>query len=709
MTLNRLFKNQWIKRDQTRKALQLGLSSTIENLLALRFEDAFDIKNFLEPSLREVSLPDEEVAVKRIIEALSNSERITVLGDYDVDGMSSTALLKLFFKEFEAEVNYIIPSRYRHGYGLNPRSIALIGETDLLITVDCGISSLSEVEELKSRMDIIITDHHEPGERLPEALAVVNPKLKEDNYPSLAGVGVVFRLVEALSRAMNRPLKDDYWVLAMLGTISDVMPLLDDNRMIVKEGLKKLPSTGLPGLSALMKELKLNPYTLESQDVAFKIGPALNSTGRLGEEHLGLSLLTTEDSLEAPSLARDLVALNNKRKALQSDLLRQAQGRLNHSDAFHVVAGEGWLEGMLGIVASKLVETTRKPCILLNKSETYKGSGRSIGHFNMLESLHQAQHTLLRYGGHQAACGVEVHPESLEEFRDILNSYAREHLREEDKLQELYYHPLTLQDISMKRLDEIELLKPFGTGNEEPLFGLEGLRLQRVDLLGKHQSTYLLHFTKDDRRMDVISFSPPEINLLPGESYDILFTLNKNVFNGILRLQLQLKDIRYSTTRVDRYSPCIDDELERYVGMLSSDEVAQVGYLTIEGAFEEGASYDELCRKLPRLMDSREYLMGHGALERFINHLPTRDDLVLIYKHLLKTEGTLEADETKMSFLKLLLSLKILEEIEILSYTRNRFSFLVNLVNPDKKFDLMDSIIYSNALKLKEEFNELKK
>ena len=509
-------------------------------------------KDFHDPFL----MPDMETAIDRTLKAINNKEKIVIYGDYDADGITSVTVLKNFLEERGLEVNYYIPNRLDEGYGLNKDAIKKIYDDGyrLMITVDCGISGISEIDYANSLgIETIITDHHEPAEELPKALAVVDAKRKDNKYPfnQLAGVGVVFKFIQALSIKLNLDEKEylKYLDIVCIGTISDIVPLVDENRVIAKLGLKLVAQTRNIGLRALIGIMGFK--TMDSGTVSFGIAPRINACGRMGNEKLALDLFLSKNMEEAKKLAIQLNEYNIKRQAIEKKMFDEAVQEIekNEKDNTCIIVGhEGWHHGIIGIVSSKVTEMYFKPSVLICfDGEKGKGSGRSIPGFDLHEALMKCGKQLERFGGHAMAVGVSVNKAKFAKFKEEMENYARN--CEIDKLVPIIYvdSELTLKDVNVDSVKSLASLEPFGEANKVPLLIFKNLKINSIRSLseGKHLKLSL----KDDKYMiDAIGFNMGNLteSYLLDDRVDVVGSLEINSFNGNESVQIFLKDIRKS-------------------------------------------------------------------------------------------------------------------------------------------------------------------
>lgn len=520
-----------------------------------------DIRVFLEPTREDFHdsflLPDMQIAVDRIIKAIEDKEKIMIYGDYDVDGITSISVLRKFLLERGMSVESYIPNRLEEGYGLNKEAINDIANKGykLMITVDCGISAIEEVEYANGLgITTIITDHHEPLDELPKALAVIDPKRKDSKYPfnQLAGVGVVFKLIQAIGRKINLDEKEylKYLDLVCVGTISDIVPLVDENRVIAKLGLKLVKVTRNLGLKSLIEVAGYKE--IDSNTISFGVAPRVNACGRMGHENEALDLFLSEDINEVRELTNKLNEYNKVRQDTEKAIVKQALEKIednkeNEKNAI-ILGNEGWHHGVIGIVASKITEMYFKPSILLSyENGIAKGSGRSIPGFDLHEALCKCSKCLEKYGGHEMAVGLRLKQENFGKFKEEFEKVAKESKLEE--IQPIIYIDgvLSASDMNIDLVKQLKQLEPFGEGNKMPLFAYKGLKINSIRALteGRHLK---LTLRDDNLIIDAIGFNMGNLvdEYLIGDKVDIVGVLEINSFNGMENVQINLKDIMKS-------------------------------------------------------------------------------------------------------------------------------------------------------------------
>ncbi|WAM34356.1 single-stranded-DNA-specific exonuclease RecJ [Caldicellulosiruptor morganii] len=555
-----------------------------------------DIEKFLEPAVKNLYSPfllnDMKEAVRIIRSAILSKKRVLIYGDYDCDGVTSTYLLYSNLSRF-LPAGYYIPNRFKDGYGLNLDILKRLENTfDLLITVDTGISAIGEIEYLKQKGKmVIVTDHHEPKDRLPAADAIVNPKRHDSTYPfrDLAGVGVAFKLLHALKLSGLEIKLSEYLDIVAIGTIADVMPLVDENRIFAKYGLKLLKYTKNIGLKKLIEVAGLSSKEeLKPFDVSFIIGPRLNAAGRISDANLAMSLLLSDSLAEAEKIARRLDEENRKRQEIEEKTIKEAQKIITlNKDILRkkifVLSSQSWHPGVVGIASSKITEKYHRPSLLFTFTDEgiLKGSGRSIKGFNLFEALKNCSDILLRFGGHEHAAGLSLVSDNFEKLDEILNSIAQDY-------HFMIFKPaveidlvLNLNEIDDDLIDQIYLLEPFGVGNPEPTFLIKNILVENFRFMGE-DNKYYKFFTGNGTKYDVVCFSrsEDEDELVTMKKVDIVCKLEKNIFNSTRRNQFNLIDIcenvsfgvikdLYNNLRAIRRRGCSFEKFETEVCNLS--------------------------------------------------------------------------------------------------------------------------------------------
>ena len=552
-----------------RQAEQLNISPFLARLLVLRgLADAEAAKTYLSSSLRSdlpspFAMAGMAAAVERIVGAVKNKELIGIWGDYDVDGTTGAAVLVSFLREIGAAPVYHVPHRVEEGYGLNVEGLKRLRErgVDLVVTVDCGISNAYEVEAARGfALDIVVVDHHQPPDELPPAVAVIDPHRRDCSFPDkgLCAAGLAFYLVIAL----RAKLRDAGWFaggedpdvrryldIVTLGTIADMVPLQGVNRTLIRRGLAELAGSTRPGIVALKQVARIQAGEVSAGQVGFQLGPRINAAGRVDYGIKVVELLTTDSSDVAMRIAQELDEHNRERRAIEAEVLEQAlaqaEERVNGADRYSLVlSGESWHAGVLGIVASRIVERFHRPTVVIGfNGGAGKGSARSIRGFHMVEGLRRCAGHLDKFGGHEFAGGLSVKTEKIEPFAGAFEGVAREWLRADDLLPLLEIDaPLSLPDIGFSLMRELEALKPFGIGNPEPLFMTRGLEVCERKLF---PAGARFRFRQGERVIGAVAFGAGEdFPGAPGTKVDVAYRLSENEWNGSTSVEMKIVDAR---------------------------------------------------------------------------------------------------------------------------------------------------------------------
>ncbi|MDD3803551.1 MAG: single-stranded-DNA-specific exonuclease RecJ [bacterium] len=530
----------------------------------LRRED--EIKEFLYPSIENLHDPFEMKGMRetadRIIGAINSKEKIMIFGDYDADGITSTAMLQRFFTLLGNAPIFFIPNRVEDGYGLSLSGIdyALKNRVSLIVTVDCGITAFQEIEYAKSRgIDVVITDHHEVMNQVPDAVAFINPNRDDETYPfkSLAGCGVAFKLVQAISRLADYKgnVIEDFIDFVTLGTVADVVPLLGENRIISHYGLSHLAKTENPGISKLMEVSGIEKRKVTSFHIGFILAPRINAMGRMSNATNAVKLLITDDDSTAEEIANELNTKNRMRQEVDSDVFEEAVSIIESqnlsSSSVIVLAKENWHEGVIGIVASRLVEKYNKPTIMISISDGLgKGSGRSVESFHLYDALKSVESMLVSFGGHRLAAGLTIKKENIETFRRALQELAAECTCGENDVKRIDIDcEIKLDEITSELEEKLNLLSPFGFMNSKPLFASKNVSIVGYPSLLKEK--HLRVCIKQNRQtFECIWFNNGREMLKtiasPNKLFDVAFYVSRNEYAGRSLLQLQIVDIKES-------------------------------------------------------------------------------------------------------------------------------------------------------------------
>ena len=543
----------------------LNISETLARLLVLRNINNYQqAKSFFRPSLDSIHDPflmnGMECATTRVIKAITENELICIYGDYDVDGTCATALMYMFLKELGANIDFYIPKRLTEGYGVSKLGVEFVKSkgTSLLISVDCGITAIEETHFANELgMDVIICDHHQPKEEIPNAHAILDPLTPNCSYPFkyLSGAGIAFKLAQGIAeRIGKRDLPLQYLDLVALAASADIVSLTDENRILVKEGLSQVNQSPRPGIHALIKSSHLEPGDLTSGQIVFTIAPRINAVGRLGDAERAVQLLITKDVDEAFQLAKVLESENYERRKIDEDTFFQAldivEGTLNlDKDLAIILHKESWHPGVIGIVASRLVEKYYRPTIMLTTVDgVAKGSARSTGNFNIYEALKKCEEFLIHFGGHQAAAGLAVKVDKIDDFRTKFNQIVKETLGEKEFLPEVHIDSLLkFSDLTPKFFRIIDQFAPFGPGNMRPVFLAENLSVEgKPRFVGNNHLILNLKQADSDRVLDCIGFNMGamcEVLISNHASIEAVFSIDKYSRDGKTFPQLKLKDL----------------------------------------------------------------------------------------------------------------------------------------------------------------------
>ncbi len=638
------------------------------------FPDDKSIEQFLsdKPVFEDPMLiKDMDKAVRTVRAAVLNNEKICVYGDYDADGVTSTTLMYSFLKSRGADVTYYIPARDTEGYGLNNNAVDYLHSQgiELIVTVDNGISAFEQVERANSHgMKVVITDHHAPPQILPNACAVVDPHRKDDTsaFKHFAGVGLAFKFAVAYDgeNADITALLDEYSDLAAVGTVGDVVSLTGENRVLVKEGLQRINRGGRLGLNMLKEVSGLNKGKIRSGDVAFSICPRINAGGRLGLSHKSVRLLLSDDPKEAEDIAGELNVDNMERQRIEKEILEAVEKVLLNDDKVRfrkilVISGEGWHQGVIGIVAARIKDRYGKPVIIITyDGDKAKGSGRSIEGFRMCDGVEYCKDLLTIFGGHPMAAGMSLPTANIDAFRDRLNEYA-------DKVTNTFYPTVELacrlipSKVTVRMVESLSQLEPYGAGNPTPIFGMYGVNIIRITPLSEGKHTKLT-FESEQSYFDALYFGMPSDKLLfaVGDKVNIAVSAGINEYNSVKSISYIIKDICFS----------------------QSDN---------EALLKSSTMFDSLmCGKKPDTEMKRELLPG-------------RDECAVVYKYLKKNKGfrySAEAlhnriAEPTMSFGKLCVIINAFRELGLIEASSNYSMLDITLVDRPQKVDILSAPI----------------
>lgn len=544
----------------------LNVPKEIARILAIRGIQTYDqAKSFFRPSLSSTHDPflmkDMEKGASRLYKAICNSEKVLIYGDYDVDGTTATSIIYTFLKSFGVDADYYIPHRFKEGYGINPDGIkyAIDIDADLIVSVDCGITAIDEAAYAKQQgIDLIICDHHTVGSEIPDAEAVLDPKRPDCSYPfdGLSGAGVGYKLIQATTKKLGLPdtLPHKYLDLVAISIASDIVPIIDENRVLMRKGLQLINSEPRVGIKALLDRIKLSLGSVTTSSIVFSIGPRINAAGRMGDATAAVELMISEDPAAAAKWAKQLESINMKRRSTDSKTMEQAQEMIeNNFDLGEMSAvvlhHPDWHLGVIGIVASRIVDAHYRPAIMLSTVEgKIKGSARSIKGFNIYDALKECDDLLEQFGGHEFAAGLTMEQENLAEFRNRINEIANNRLPDNDFKPALEIaSKLHLDNVNLKFWKLLSQFEPFGPGNMRPIFVSEDVCIEGVpSIVG---SGHLKMKVKQDDSIvfDAIGFNmheyEPMLRNCDQDKIDVAYVLEENNWNGKRTIQMRLKDI----------------------------------------------------------------------------------------------------------------------------------------------------------------------
>ena len=547
------------------EALELP-PAIVKILLNRGFDSPEAVEKFLNPQLSDLQDPfllhGMDIAMERVTKALLANERIVIYGDYDVDGITATSLLYIIFNKLGAQVDYFLPNRLVEGYGLSVDGINEVRKhgVELIITVDTGINAIDEVAYANSHgIDVIITDHHEPREILPEAVAIINPKQEQCQFnEELSGVGVAFKFAQAVHKALGQSETElyEHLDLVALGTAADIVPLVGENRVLTRFGIPQISRTTKPGLKSLTFVSGLMGKDISTGQVVFVLAPRINAIGRLGDAKEAIRLLSTRDEVVAQEIARKLDDDNRKRKRIDEDTLNEALAQLEEiadleNDRAIVLAGEGWHLGVIGIVASRIVERYHLPTVMISINDGEgKGSARSIPGFHLCEALNKCEDLLVQYGGHKYAAGLSIEAKNIAEFRKKFIEVSNSELSDEDIQPKLKIDmEIELSEVTDRFMEILEKFAPFGPQNMRPVFLTRNCEVAgRPNVVGNNHLR--LRVRKGSVSIDVIGFGFGDMlgQISTGSLIDLVYTVEYNTYNNVTRVQLRIKDIKMTVS-----------------------------------------------------------------------------------------------------------------------------------------------------------------
>lgn len=689
---------------------KLRIPSILAKVLVKRgLTDIERIKSFLKPSARDLNnpmlLPDMDKAVDRILQAKETGEKVLIYGDYDVDGITATSIMYLFLKSIGLNVSYYIPDRLDEGYGISEAAVEYLCDNffDLMITVDCGITAKDRIDQIKEglaaqdrKMDIIITDHHQPDTgNLPEALALINPCLPYSKYPfsKLCGAGVAFKLVQALCQRLG--LGDEYFNyidLACLGTVADIVELTGENRAIVQIGLRKIQKCPNPGIQALLNVTDIKNENIDEYKLAFILAPRINAAGRMGDASRGVRLFTSPDITYCEEVAKELHSDNILRQKIQTEIYHKAVETIESDPEYRkqkviVVSGDNWHKGVIGIVASMLVEHYYKPCFVVSVLEDEAvGSARSIDGFNIYDGLEYCRDLLVKYGGHEKAGGFTVMKSRINDFRNRINVFADQVLTDEMMQPKIAVDAdISMDEISTDTVSLLSAMAPFGEGNSSPLFRLKDVNVLEKRLIGAEQNHLKLVLGENGNTVQAVAFRMGYMDQLlkVSSKIDLIFGMSINEYMGRKSVELIVKAIRMP------------------------EEIIQKNRILLEAS-----------EKVQYLDNNADWIYNriNNHLVNYMDVALSRQELGLLYRYLQKTGSCtftrgqlfelaqrIENTAVRMNYFKVLSGILILNELDIIRLSRQGDgNYMIDLTGGTGKTSLDNSKIYSFLQNLKQ-------
>lgn len=725
-------KAKWLMNEE----IDGGHRTVIDHLLEERgLNTELEKKQFLYPSLDDLSDPslldDIDKAKKRVLEAIESNEKIIVYGDYDADGVTSTALMIKVLRKLGANVDYFIPNRFSEGYGLNGQKIEQFYKegVTLIITVDNGIANTLEADIAKRLgIDLIITDHHEIQEEIPDAYAIIHPQLSEKyEFKQLAGVGIAFQFAHYLLGFVPH----EYLDLAAIGTIADLVPLLGENRILVYYGLKQLKNTEHIGLKVLMKKCSLQEEITE-RDIGFAIGPRLNAVGRLQDANIAVDLLLTDDVLEAESIADKIEKLNQERQKIVTKIVEEAEQMIDEEDRFIILYDENWHEGVLGIAASRIVNKYHRPVMMLTydqETKELKGSARSIPAFNLFENCMKIRHLFIKFGGHAQAAGMTISIDQLEEIKQHLEQLMQEQLTDSDyKKQIKISRTLSVEEMTEELISQLSMFAPFGVGNEEPIFHMEE-KPASFKQIGQENNHLKITFNKNGHIVEAIGFGYGDIYYLLSEQIpvQVVGTLQINEWNGNKTVQIMIDDIaidewllfdyrgrqnfttlQYFAPFFERHTIVINDpkRLENYVynnyDIITYDsDVSDLNKTDILYICDLPKDFQSLKKIVMKTRPKSIYVSYNITENAYLKSIPSREEFKWLYIFLLQNSPIhLNVDlpkmvqTTKWSKEKIIFMLKVFLDLQFISVQND----VITVQKSAEKQELSSSKTYQRRL-----------
>lgn len=673
-----------VKKLNKENAIKIAKNYQISTFLAMLLDiyDINDIENFIKPDFEKIlnyDYKDMKKAVDRIKLSIENNEKICICGDYDADGVTSVSIIYSYLESIGANVIYHVPERNKDGYGLNKSIIDLLKEKEvnIIVTVDNGITAVEEIKYAKELgIDTVITDHHKLPKDLPEAVAIVDPQREDDSvFKELAGVGVAFKLILALEGddLDLEFLLENYADIVLIGTVADIVPLKDENRLLTKIGLSYINKTDKVGIISILKNAGIFKSNLNSTDIAFGLVPRINAAGRLSTTEKVVELLTTYDEDRASEIAKELENENTERKNIELKILEQIEILLKNEpqrlyEDVLIVDGENWHPGVIGIVASKLVEKYGKPTIVITKNDSIaRGSARSVAGFSIYDAINSCNDYLLKFGGHTMAAGFDLKTEDLKKFKEDIKSFTKKN--------NVPFYSLDItcklnpEMLSLDLIKDIDVLEPFGKDNPRPIFGLYNMKLESIKAVGNGNHLRLT-FSRDQKIITAMKFftTEDEFPYIVGDFVDLAVELSKSTYQGVESLSIFIKDIKFSGLENEK--------------LLYSLKI-----------------YEKILRNETKNINLSEYT-------------PTRDDFARVYRFLKNLSSAKNSqtfsfstnilnfriNDENINFCKMLLILDIMDELNLIEIKKDYLNYKLKLNQVSEKVDLKSSKILKSLI-----------
>ena len=697
---------------------ELDLSTIIAKVLVNRgYDNPKQVQEFLDCRLSKMHDPylfnGMEKVVNRILSAIETGEQIIIYGDYDVDGITSSSLLLNYLKDCGAAVDYYIPNRLKEGYGLNKQAVKNLADldTDLIITVDCGIKAYQAIELANSLgIEVIVTDHHTAPQNLPTALEVINPKRHDSTYPfaELAGVAVAFKVVQALELARTdakMPTAIKYLALVTLGVVADIVPLRDENRIIVKKGLKQLNqlTKDQPSLFSLAEVTGCLDKEISTGHIAFGLGPRINACGRLGEPELGVELLTNDNYQQAFQIAQKMDKLNDHRQQLSQEMQEDAEARIEQLDLQEewvlVLASSNWHSGVIGNVASDINEKYNRPVILMAIEEegVAKGSARSISNFNIHDALADTEDLLLSFGGHKQAAGLSIEQEKISQFKEKINQYAKKELEEKDLIpKQKVDAAVELEELSCSLVGELNALAPFGCANPSPKLITKGVEISNYKLVGSNNDHLKFTAQNSKNKIGGIAFNQQDAKSkldIQAKDVSLLFNVEINCWRGNKNLQLKVRDFKIPLKSE------IDQLFAKRLATLTNENMEEEYFIELED--------------VNKLVLNNEHLTEGQQVELILEENNLKESAIKVVDQLGNEIGYLPIGLAKQLARKIDLGINYSAVISSLAINENNRTLVELLIKKDKSEAYYKKLIeannYKNKLKSLEPIEALQK